>query len=228
MAKQVVVGKKYDPHTGKWKDVYGPAPSTGTKKTKATPKKASTKSSSGSGSSNSKKKATPPKPTTKGQGEDNRGTGEQNKKSTESVIRDIKYDLEGSLEIRPYVGMKARTTIQLYNLGNNFSGKYYVNSVTTTLNRSGYSQQIEVLRSNFVWKTSSLKNPPKADSKPKVPTKKAPAKKRTYTVKKGDTLWAISKRFYGKGTLYTRIFNANRDKIKDPHWIYPKQVFIIP
>lgn len=51
---------------------------------------------------------------------------------------------------------------------------------------------------------------------------------RTHTVVKGDTLWGIAQRYYGNGTLWPRIFDANRGKIKDPHWIFPAQVFVIP
>jgi len=50
----------------------------------------------------------------------------------------------------------------------------------------------------------------------------------TYTVVKGDCLWKIAKRFYGNGAQYTKIYNANRDKIKNPSLIYPGQVLIIP
>ncbi|MDR0319339.1 MAG: LysM peptidoglycan-binding domain-containing protein [Rickettsiales bacterium] len=49
-----------------------------------------------------------------------------------------------------------------------------------------------------------------------------------YTVKRGDCLWIISRHKYGRGILYTQIFEANTAKIKDPHWIYPKQVFVLP
>lgn len=49
-----------------------------------------------------------------------------------------------------------------------------------------------------------------------------------YTVVKGDCLWNIAKKFYGSGNQYSRIYNANRDKIKNPNLIYPGQVFIIP
>lgn len=49
-----------------------------------------------------------------------------------------------------------------------------------------------------------------------------------YTVKKGDCLWNIAKKFYGNGSKYTTIYNANRDKIKNPNLIYPGQVFWIP
>lgn len=48
------------------------------------------------------------------------------------------------------------------------------------------------------------------------------------TVQKGSTLWAISRERYGEGTAYVRIFEANRDRIRDPDLIYPGQVFNLP
>ncbi|MCF6270425.1 MAG: LysM peptidoglycan-binding domain-containing protein [Melioribacteraceae bacterium] len=51
-----------------------------------------------------------------------------------------------------------------------------------------------------------------------------------YTVIKGDYLWKIAKKdeFYGNGFAWPVIYNANRDQIKDPDLIYPKQEFKIP
>jgi nucleoid-associated protein YgaU len=51
---------------------------------------------------------------------------------------------------------------------------------------------------------------------------------RAITVQAGNTLWAISRERYGEGTAYVRIFEANRDRIRDPNLIYPGQVFAIP
>ncbi len=44
----------------------------------------------------------------------------------------------------------------------------------------------------------------------------------------GDNLWNISRKLYGRGELYTTIFKANKDQIRDPNLIYPGQVFILP
>jgi len=51
-----------------------------------------------------------------------------------------------------------------------------------------------------------------------------------YTVVRGDCLWNIAKKkdFYGNGFAWPNIYKANRDKIKNPDLIYPKQVFTIP
>ena len=51
---------------------------------------------------------------------------------------------------------------------------------------------------------------------------------KSYTVVKGDCLWKIAKRFYGVGSKWTEIYNANKSKIKNPNLIYPGQVFAIP
>ena len=51
----------------------------------------------------------------------------------------------------------------------------------------------------------------------------------TYTVKKGDNLWTLAKKFYGSGADYTKIYEANKDTIgKNPNLIYPGQTFTIP
>lgn len=48
------------------------------------------------------------------------------------------------------------------------------------------------------------------------------------TVQPGNTLWAIARDRYGEGVLYVRVFEANRDRIRNPDLIYPGQVFTIP
>lgn len=50
----------------------------------------------------------------------------------------------------------------------------------------------------------------------------------TRTVQPGATLWAIAEERYGAGVLYVTVFEANRDRIRDPDLIYPGQVFVLP
>ena len=47
-------------------------------------------------------------------------------------------------------------------------------------------------------------------------------------VRPGTNLWRIARAVYGRGNQYTMIFEANRERIRDPDLIYPGQTFTIP
>jgi nucleoid-associated protein YgaU len=51
---------------------------------------------------------------------------------------------------------------------------------------------------------------------------------REYVVKSGDSLSKIAKQFYGNASDWQKIFNANKDQIKDPNLIHPGQKIKIP
>jgi nucleoid-associated protein YgaU len=51
---------------------------------------------------------------------------------------------------------------------------------------------------------------------------------RRYTVQSGDSLSKISKQFYGNAGDYMKIFEANRNILKDPNKIQPGQEIVIP
>ena len=53
-------------------------------------------------------------------------------------------------------------------------------------------------------------------------------KAKTYVIKRGDTLWAIAKHYLGSGFLYSSIFQDNREVIKNPDLILPKQEVKMP
>lgn len=56
----------------------------------------------------------------------------------------------------------------------------------------------------------------------------APPAAITVTVQPGFTLWGIAEQSFGDGVLYVQVFEANKDKIRDPDLIYPGQVFTLP
>jgi LysM repeat protein len=77
--------------------------------------------------------------------------------------------------------------------------------------------------------------PPEPEAAPAAAAEAAPAAEtehepepaaRTYTVESGDTLWAISERFYGDGSKYQIIADASG--ISNPDLIFPGQVLTIP
>ena len=84
---------------------------------------------------------------------------------------------------------------------------------------------------------SSAPPPPKADfgnvqsgtaSTAPTITDTAVPEARTYTVVRGDSLSKIAKRHYGDMNQWQRIYDANRDQIKDPDLIHPGQKLRIP
>jgi hypothetical protein len=67
---------------------------------------------------------------------------------------------------------------------------------------------------------------PAPEPAPAAPPPPPPPAARTYTVVSGDTLWAISERFYGDGSKYQEIADASG--ISNPDLILPGQVLTIP
>lgn len=77
-------------------------------------------------------------------------------------------------------------------------------------------------------------------SKVENTTQRAAQVSRTYTIKSGDTLWGIAKKFYNDGSKWTLIYKANKEIIEmtakkrgrssseNGHWIYPGVTLIIP
>ena len=62
---------------------------------------------------------------------------------------------------------------------------------------------------------------------PERETSQAP-QQTTYTVKSGDCLWNIAKKYLGDGSRYNEIYNLNKDKITNPNLIYAGQVLTLP
>lgn len=74
---------------------------------------------------------------------------------------------------------------------------------------------------------------PTAESEPTIVEENArdassAPKTKTYTVKSGDCLWTIAKKYYNDGAMYKEIYEANKDMLKSPNLIYPGQELILP
>ena len=78
--------------------------------------------------------------------------------------------------------------------------------------------------------TAPAPKAPRADSSlnPSLADAPAGAGRRTYTVKAGDSLSKIAKREYGDAAQWHKIYEANKDTIKDPDLIYPGQTYTLP
>lgn len=202
----------YDPKTGKWTKNGGGSSSSKSNK-------------SGSKSSNSKS------------GDNLTASSSSKNDSSGQVEKKYNYievnTLSGTLNFivnEDTIKLKAGDTVKLNGLGKYLSGNYYVKDITRQISSSGYSHSATLIKTDV---GSSLKTSTKSKDK-KKPVKKvtsSPSKstaQRTYTVKKGDCLWNIAKKFYGNGSAYTKIYDANTNKIANPNLIYPGQVFVIP
>lgn len=217
----------YDPKTGKW--------------TKTTSNSGSSSKSSSSSSSKSSSSS--------GSKGDNLSSSSSNKNESKGSV-EKKYNtieintLNGTLNFivtEETIKLKAGDTVKLQGLGKYLSGNYYVKDITRQISNNGYSHSATLIKTDFgeslktASKTSAKKNSTKKSTKKSSTTKKkvsssssSKSAQRTYTVKKGDCLWNIAKKFYGNGALYTKIYDANTKKIANPNLIYVGQVFVIP
>ncbi len=87
--------------------------------------------------------------------------------------------------------------------------------------------QIKLVEKNYkldlMAEITFLSDAPAAPPKPQnTPTL------RIHKVVAGDTLSKIAKKYYGNANEYMKIFNANKDKLKDPDNIFPGQELVIP
>jgi nucleoid-associated protein YgaU len=118
---------------------------------------------------------------------------------------------------------KIKENIEASNPGINDLGVNYNNGVVELSGTAESADALEkaVLMAGNVQGVSEVK----ADGVSAPPQQ---AKVEYYVIQKGDTLSAIAKRYYGNAADYPRIFEANREVIKDANLIYPGQKIRIP
>ncbi|WP_246660438.1 LysM peptidoglycan-binding domain-containing protein [Nitratireductor sp. XY-223] len=69
---------------------------------------------------------------------------------------------------------------------------------------------------------------PQDDATPTVVQPALEPRDSSVIIRRGDTLWQISRRIYGRGVRYTTIYLANTDQIRNPDKIEPGQIFMVP
>ncbi len=124
------------------------------------------------------------------------------------------------------------------------NGKVVAAKVAVTFKEWPYkakkSKKTKTNSSNGVAGKGIKKNGSKKGTSKKSTSKKKASKKdstkgySSYTVKKGDTLWGLAKKYYGSGGKYRKIYNANKsaskgfDKISNPNVLKPGMKIKIP
>lgn len=118
----------------------------------------------------------------------------------------------------------ATSTVDITGLGK-LNGKYYVDQVKHSIG-SGYTMSLSL---HLVQKVIGVVDETKGKSSGQL-----------YTVKSGDNLWMLAKRFYGKGSKMNVIYEANKEVIErvakehgfkdsdNGHWIWPGTQLVIP
>ncbi len=90
--------------------------------------------------------------------------------------------------------------------------------ITTSLTKGAQAQT----------KTQTPAVPAAAAAEPSAPEPVSPAAEGTYVVLPGDCLYRIAQRLYGDASQWVRLYEENRDLIRDPAWIYIGQVLKVP
>lgn len=86
-----------------------------------------------------------------------------------------------------------------------------------------YNGKYGYANSKYIKKSSTVK---KSSSRETKSSKSSSGRK--YTTKSGDSLWSIAKKFYGDGSRYMEIYEANKNVINNPVVIWVGQVLTIP
>lgn len=118
-------------------------------------------------------------------------------------------------------------SVEDYNIEENASNGLDISVEIKLKQYRSYSTKTVTIQTATVHNDAKSQPKKTATITKKRSTATAP-KATTYTVKKGDTLWGIAKKYYGNGAKYTKIYEANKKKIKNPNLIYVGQVFTIP
>jgi len=144
-------------------------------------------------------------------------------KKAQTTAANAQADLEASNAIVNYI----------HKMGLQISGlSVLVNTVEGSVKVAGEAAD-QATRERVVLCCGNTQGIEKVEDKmtvKQVDVKETEPEAQWHTVVKGDTLWAIAEKFYGKGKgkEYNRIFEANRPMLTHPDKIYPGQMLRIP
>jgi len=164
----------------------------------------------------------PPRPPTSG------GTQQ---KQAELILKELEYVTRGMV-FPTFANPKWRAgfKVTLHNLGAVFSGEYKIISVKHTLRKgSGYEVSLEVSRNAFGTRPTPPAQPAQTSTTrtPRDVVNTTPPSVTYHTVVRGETLWGLAVRFYGKGSEYKKIITAN-PAITNPRQLAIGTRLIIP
>ncbi len=159
---------------------------------------------------------------------------DQNKTPEQVDIETISYDEEGEVALAGRGNPSGSVRIYLDNRPISTAAKDELGQWNTALSEIDagiYTLRVDELDASGAV-TSRLETPFKRerveDLARYVAQADTPARINVVTVQPGNTLWALARERYGQGILYVRVFEANKDKIRNPDLIYPGQVFQLP
>lgn len=131
----------------------------------------------------------------------------------------------------PYAGLKAFSTNMLVHIDEYDVTEDAENAgdltVSITLTKS-VTKEMVIAKVNAP--AVPVKPPPPPTPPPKAPVVVSPPAQKSYTIKYGDTLWGIARRYVGDGARYPEIMAVNHG-LPDgnpPNYIYPGHTIVLP
>ena len=153
----------------------------------------------------------------------------------EIFLDTISYDEEGALTL---AGRGVPSGLVRLYLNNAVIGETTTDALgawsydASAIEPGVYTLRIDQLNADASKVLARMETPFKREARSKLQEQlsaaESPARINVVTVQPGNTLWGISRERYGQGILYVQVFEANRDKIRDPDLIYPGQIFNLP